>query len=416
MGLSSHKVLYNVLCDTVRKLVTKYLDTSCTLSRQKDKLLIEKVIMILKVAGQFTTLSAVSMQPISTKTESISANEGRDSEAEDKEPTTTSTESEKEEPVKVKTSKKGKSKTKVKEMIVDVKGKSKLKAGIEPTTSCIGRLHSTIELLGLALEGNSDIRADLSPSDNSKSHETSKGKEKQQDNDEAMAAVWFPLPSMQVSSTKPNACHEDGTSEDAGRVKGINSTIQSLLGGPSSQKAIIKVDPKPTPNLFDGSKSTNSNSSEDEEDQDRFPKGHICPGISCTDEIPPTVSSQLAGYLARYKELYQANGRSFTLCLGADICVCMAKEYRRLDALKLATKYDWPITSIDFTKIPSRVHAMFSELNNIIFNRDAQTNLHVWTWFEGDLEGEGWTLKLFARVPPSKIPMNSIMAQEARPG
>ncbi|KAG8215158.1 hypothetical protein J3R82DRAFT_8657 [Butyriboletus roseoflavus] len=44
MGLTEQRPLYNALCDIVRKLTMKYLDTSRSLSQQKDKLLVEKII------------------------------------------------------------------------------------------------------------------------------------------------------------------------------------------------------------------------------------------------------------------------------------------------------------------------------------------------------------------------------------
>ncbi|KIJ04355.1 hypothetical protein PAXINDRAFT_22357 [Paxillus involutus ATCC 200175] len=44
MGLSDERSHYNILCDIVRKLVIKYLDSSRTLSQQKDRLLVEKII------------------------------------------------------------------------------------------------------------------------------------------------------------------------------------------------------------------------------------------------------------------------------------------------------------------------------------------------------------------------------------
>jgi len=114
--------------------------------------------------------------------------------------------------------------------------------------------------------------------------------------------------------------------------------------------------------------------------------------------------------------MYQAKGRDFILRLGTDICILVSKERRRHDALQLSAERGWPINSIDFKRIPSRVCAMFEELDRLIFDRDAQESQHVWTDFDGDLEGDGWTIKTFARAPLSKISSNSMTARNARPG
>ncbi|KAG8217061.1 hypothetical protein J3R82DRAFT_5056 [Butyriboletus roseoflavus] len=45
---------YNILCDIIRKLVTKHLDTSLTLTQQKNKLLIEQIV--LKAQSKSCTL------------------------------------------------------------------------------------------------------------------------------------------------------------------------------------------------------------------------------------------------------------------------------------------------------------------------------------------------------------------------
>lgn len=147
-----------------------------------------------------------------------------------------------------------------------------------------------------------------------------------------------------------------------------------------------------------------------------FPNGDLCPGLSCRDKLPLERSPQLASALKQYSVLYRTSGRDAALRIGMKICTLVRKEHEKLAAVELAAERGWPVTSIDFKNIPSRILAQKKQLERIIFVSKARENLTAWISFSGDLEENGWTIANFSRLAPSAIPQISITVKNARVG
>ena len=90
--------------------------------------------------------------------------------------------------------------------------------------------------------------------------------------------------------------------------------------------------------------------------QEEFPKQ--CPGVPlCQDKVPSEVSKDLFIALQKYVTMTQEQGgHDFkTAQYGMQICSMIRWDHRKMEQLKIAMKKCWPISPIDFKKIPGRI-------------------------------------------------------------
>ncbi|KAI5981452.1 hypothetical protein EDD15DRAFT_2203956 [Pisolithus albus] len=137
-----------------------------------------------------------------------------------------------------------------------------------------------------------------------------------------------------------------------------------------------------------------------------------CPEMDCEDPIPDHPSEQLRTALTTYVSLVKQKKTNFRLAL--DICRLIKREWRRLKAIEFAEEADWPVTRVDFKDIPRRVLKLEDELRHLIFDAEAHKNVFLWKCFEAALEVEGCTISQFARM--RSPPMSSTIWQNSRSG
>ena len=143
-----------------------------------------------------------------------------------------------------------------------------------------------------------------------------------------------------------------------------------------------------------------------------------CPGIYCEDKIPSEMSKDLFVALQKYVAMTQElGGHNFeTAQLGMHICTMIRRDHRKIAYLKIATKKNWPISAIDFKKIPGRIVKLQDQLHPVVHNKSFRERQHVWKSFEADLAAERWTLATFARVPNTVLSSGSATLDHSRPG
>ncbi|KAL4079706.1 hypothetical protein J3A83DRAFT_4368516 [Scleroderma citrinum] len=129
--------------------------------------------------------------------------------------------------------------------------------------------------------------------------------------------------------------------------------------------------------------------------QEDFPTQ--CPGIYCKDKIPSELS----------KDLHS---------LGIQICIMVRKEYQRVEQLKIAAKKGWPISTIDFKKIPGHIVKLQDQLHLIVYNKSFHEQQDAWKSFEADLGADGWTLAMFAQMQNSVLTSRSATPDHAHGG
>ncbi|KAI6154670.1 hypothetical protein BKA82DRAFT_35637 [Pisolithus tinctorius] len=137
-----------------------------------------------------------------------------------------------------------------------------------------------------------------------------------------------------------------------------------------------------------------------------------CPGMDCEDAIPNNISDQLKTALSTYVGLVKE--RKTNIRLETDICILIKRERCWLEAFNVAEAKGWPATKIEFKDIPSRVLEMYNKLKKLLFDAEARENLWLWTCFEADLEVNHYTIAQFAQmcVPP----MSSAIWENSRCG
>jgi len=87
-----------------------------------------------------------------------------------------------------------------------------------------------------------------------------------------------------------------------------------------------------------------------------------------------------------------------------------------MEQLKIATKKGWPISTIDFKKIPGCIVKLQDQLQPVVHNKSFREQQHIWKSFEADLAAEGWTLPTFAKVQNSVLSSGSATMDHSRPG
>jgi len=150
--------------------------------------------------------------------------------------------------------------------------------------------------------------------------------------------------------------------------------------------------------------------------QEDFPKR--CPGILCQDKVPSELSKDLFVALQKYVAMTREQcGRNFKMAqLGMQICTMVRWDHRKMEQLKIATKKGWPISSIDFKKIPGRIVKLQEQLHPVVHNKTFCEQQHVWKSFEADLAADRWTLTMFAKVQNSVLSSGSATMDHACAG
>jgi len=150
--------------------------------------------------------------------------------------------------------------------------------------------------------------------------------------------------------------------------------------------------------------------------QEDFPKR--CPGILCQDKVPSELSKDLFVALQKYVAMTREQcSRDFKMAqLGMQICAMVRRDHRKMEQLKIATKKGWPISTIDFKKLPGRIVKLQDQLQPVVHNKSFREQQHVWKSFKADLAAEGWTLPTFAKVRNSVLSSGSATMDHSRPG
>jgi len=89
---------------------------------------------------------------------------------------------------------------------------------------------------------------------------------------------------------------------------------------------------------------------------------------------------------------------------------------RKVEQVKIAGQNGWPITNVDFRRMPSRIIALRDHLMNITYDLDVREQVYTWTCFEADLEVQGWTLAQFGWMGAGTLPLTSPTVENSRPG
>ena len=89
--------------------------------------------------------------------------------------------------------------------------------------------------------------------------------------------------------------------------------------------------------------------------QEEFPKR--CPGVLCQDKVLSEVSKDLFVALQKYVTMTrEQGGHDFKMAqYGMQICGMIRRDHRKMEQLKIAMEKGWPISLIDFKKIPGRI-------------------------------------------------------------
>ncbi|KAL4072413.1 hypothetical protein V8B97DRAFT_1917195 [Scleroderma yunnanense] len=150
--------------------------------------------------------------------------------------------------------------------------------------------------------------------------------------------------------------------------------------------------------------------------QEDFPTQ--CPGIYCKDKIPSELSKDLHAVLQKYVTITRKQGEhNFKIVqLRIQICIMVRKEYQRVEQLKIAAKKGWPISTIDFKKIPGHIVKLQDQLHLIVYNKSFHEQQDAWKSFEADLGADGWTLVMFAQMQNSVLTSRSATLDHAHGG
>ncbi|KAG8212887.1 hypothetical protein J3R82DRAFT_11223 [Butyriboletus roseoflavus] len=141
-----------------------------------------------------------------------------------------------------------------------------------------------------------------------------------------------------------------------------------------------------------------------------------CP--ECKEDMPLTILPYLASLIKRYCNLRHRSGR-FTIPvsrMAMDICNLVHKEKLKDLALEMAAKQKWPISEINFRLILKRMHALSGELNQLIFNRVYLEKSFIWNMFKESLTADGLSIKTFSSLRAGEINPASNVALRAETG
>ena len=138
----------------------------------------------------------------------------------------------------------------------------------------------------------------------------------------------------------------------------------------------------------------------------------------CQDKVPSEVSKDLFVALQKYVAMTREQGgcNFKTAQYGMQICSIIRWDHRKMEQLKIVTKKGWPISPIDFKKIPGCIVKLRDQLHPVVHNKSCHEQQHVWKSFKADLAADRWTLPMFARVQNSILSSGSATMDHARPG
>ncbi|KAI5983265.1 hypothetical protein EDC04DRAFT_2915068 [Pisolithus marmoratus] len=137
-----------------------------------------------------------------------------------------------------------------------------------------------------------------------------------------------------------------------------------------------------------------------------------CPGMYCEDTIPEHTSDQLKTTLSTYVSIIKA--KKTNVQLATEICALIKREQWRLEAMEEAIKWGWPVMTIDFKKIPNRVLELYDKVQLMVFDKEACNNTYLWSCFEADLEVDRYSIAQFAKM--CQVPITSLIWQNSCSG
>ncbi|KIK77734.1 hypothetical protein PAXRUDRAFT_165864 [Paxillus rubicundulus Ve08.2h10] len=320
--------------DGVRKLAMQYLNTSCMLTQQKDKLLVEKVIRKAQVQWPDLVPYEGGWAVRDILAQFLRNRSGKEREMEKDMQTSTSRQQSK---------RKAKDTSDLDSCNEDLKART--------STPC----HKKKKLRTSSSQQDHDDDSDLESGEKDSDQHKKQGKQ------------------LEPKGRRP-------PNQKANHCK-MARVVLSDDKGDAENKADVDVEMEemePITGLSDLDSS-------DDEAHDS-PGTRRCPGPSCTHKIPSNIHPRLASALTKYDKLHQEKGRDYTIRLRMDICIMVKNEYEKLTAIGFAAERGWPATSINFKKIPDHIIVMSEELRNLVFNSKAREKGYIWTSFEGDLE------------------------------
>ncbi|KAI5984002.1 hypothetical protein EDD15DRAFT_2375721 [Pisolithus albus] len=403
MGLSNQKELFNYLKRGIWKLANRKLDTSRTLAKQKNKLLVEKVIfqaqVEYKIFQNYKNGWPVRDLLAQYLRNSSHPNEKGDTSSEERSEAECNSESNEDDvrgrPVKPSGRSRG-------SRVHGSSGKSKPRPQKRQCKEQSEAEHDD--------ESDEDDDASLV---RSRPVKPSGRSEKSRVHGSSGKSKPRPQKRQREEQSDAECDSESDEDDDASPVRGRpvkpsgrseTSRVHASPGQPST-----KGTPEDHGKITSARQSRESDEDEDEADYhsdihdggDPSPSAIIpktCPEMDCEDPIPDHPSEQLRTALTTY--IY--------------ICRLIKREQCRLKAIEFAEEVDWPVTRVDFKDIPRHVLKLEDELHRLIFDAEAHKNVFQWKCFEAALEVEGCTISQFARM--RSPPMSSTIWQNSRSG